>query len=514
MVIKMTIQKAINTTLNNFKNFDRYIHFMKDSTQEEFSHSQIPFFYAVKAFPRALCYLASMIEEPSVRLSLAENIWEEHGNGDARCFHINTFHQYLTAIAGENYVLSHNPWIEEWITSWFEPKDVHVLACQLAAIEYLYAPMSEKLAEHIATLALNNEQCHYAKHAVLDWDHGRDLFEIALYYDDSDNYERTFELFSKAQMQFIAVMNGMVVLTEKEVESIAHDPIAFYYLREDGDVALRALESLEHRDALNIMSICSGGENILRYLQSPKPMNIIALDMNPHQYQLFLDKLKAVQDSDHDAILTESSQGKFERIFKNLRERFTQAERDLFVRTGKISEAKLRFAVQDIFSRKNLSIIFTENAVKYTQKDFADHFCQVFLSDFDAGSFGEQNIRNILAGKSFEYIQKPLAMANKSMTPMIHYVDDANIFDHVNLAKQRMDMIDLSNIGDWVEPSALQSIVQKVYQQLNDGGILIIRKLLGDYDLKQVLTDVGFIAENDEDSCHFYEEVVIGRKHG
>lgn len=510
----MIIQKAIDTTLNNFKKFSRYEQFMQDATQDEFARSQIPFYFAVKAFPRALCYLASMIEEPAVRLSLAENIWEEHGNGDAQLFHINTFHQYLTAIAGKNYELSHNPWIESWIDSWFANKDIHALACQLAAIEYLYAPMSAKLAEHIETLSLHNEQAHYSKHAVLDWDHGRELFEIALHYDHSKDYERTFELFSEAQMQFIGVMNGMAILTEKEVKAIAQDPIAFYYLREDGDVALNALEELTHRETVNIITICSGGENIVRYLQSDKPMNITVLDMNVHQYRLFLDKLQAIQNEDHQAesILTELSQGKFERIFKHLRECFTEEEQNAFAKTGAISKEKLKFAVYDIFSRQNLAVIFTENAVKYTQKDFAEHFYQVFLSNFEPNTFGAQNIQNILAGKPFDYSQQPLKMENKSIMPMIHYVDDATMFDAFEM--QTTDMIDLSNIGDWIDLSILQSLVQRAYHQLNVGGLLIIRKLLGDYNLKQILEKAGFTAVDDDDSSHFYEEVVVGHKHG
>ena len=511
----MMIQKAIDITLNNFKHFDHYAQFMRDSTQEEFSRSQIPFYFAVKAFPRALCYLASMIEEPSVRLSLAENIWEEHGNGDANCFHINTFHQYLTAIAGENYLLSHNPLIEEWITSWFEPKNVHALACQLAAIEYLYAPISEKLAAHIETLSLHNEQGHYSKHAVLDWDHGKDLFEIALHYDDSADYEKTFELFSQAQKQFIAVMNGMVVFTEQEVQAIAQDPIAFYYLREDGDVALRALAQLEDREILNILTICSGGENILRYLQLPQAMNIMALDMNVHQYQLLIDKLAHLQGkTDCSKILTESSQGKFERIFKHLRERFTQSEQIIFRQTGKISEEKLHFAVKDIFSRHNLSVIFTDNAVKYTQKDFAEHFCQVFLSTFETGSFGEQNIRNILSNEPFNYkTASHLLMENKSIVPLIHYVNDVDVFDQMAANDEQVDVIDLSNIGDWVEPEILQALVEKAYQRLNIGGLLIIRKLLGDYDLKNIVKNAGFSAKNEIDSSYFYEEVIVGYKY-
>jgi len=75
----MLYTQAKNITLKNFELFSKYETFMSNSSQEEFSKSQIPFYHAVKAFPRILCYLASMIEDSETRLHIAENIWEEHG---------------------------------------------------------------------------------------------------------------------------------------------------------------------------------------------------------------------------------------------------------------------------------------------------------------------------------------------------------------------------------------------------------------------------------------------------
>lgn len=201
----MLYTQAKNITLKNFELFSKYETFMSNSSQEEFSKSQIPFYYAVKAFPRILCYLASMIEDSETRLHIAENIWEEHGNGVSSNFHINTFHNYLTSIAGLDYTLTNNPWIDQWVDNWFKETDVLSLACKLAAIEYLYAPISDSLSKHIDTLKLYNEQSHYSKHAVLDWEHGREIFEVALKYDNSENKEQAFKLFSEAQKEFIGV---------------------------------------------------------------------------------------------------------------------------------------------------------------------------------------------------------------------------------------------------------------------------------------------------------------------
>lgn len=41
-----------------------------------------------------------------------------------------------------------------------------------------------------------------------------------------------------------------------------------------------------------------------------------------------------------------------------------------------------------------------------------------------------------------------------------------------------------------------------------------MRKLLGDYDLKKTMELAGFKASHEEDTSYFYEETVVGYKHG
>ena len=509
----MIFTKAKDMTLDNFTAFSAYETFMANSSQEEFSRSQIPFYHAVKAFPRILCYLGSMIEDSATRLHIAENIWEEHGNGEPQNFHINTFHNYLTAIAGPDYILANNPWVDEWIANWFKETDVLALSCKLAAIEYLYAPISGALAKHIETLSLHNVQHHYSKHAELDWEHGRELFEVALQYDSSEDKSKAFSLFDAAQKEFISVFNGMILLTQKEVLDIAKDKIAFYYLREDASVSVKALDHLKADAKKNIITICSGGESIMEYLALPESAEIFTLDMNRNQYDLFLEKLTKMGKDDQ--VIDELNIGKFERIFKSIRERFTEEEQREFLLTGFINKDKLRYAINDTFSRNNLAIIFTEDAVKYTKKDFAEHFFTVFTKEFEDDSFGKENIQNILAGVPFDYYSKKhLNLKNKAITPVIEHINNGKIFENISFSDGRKaDLIDLSNIGDWVEPDALRAIINASKQNLNKGGALVMRKLLGDYSLYEEMKAAGLKVSYEEDTGGFYEETVVGYHH-
>lgn len=505
----MLFTKAKDITLKNFQAFNVYETFMKNSSQEEFSRSQIPFYHAVKAFPRVLCYLGSMIEDSETRLHVAENIWEEHGNGVKQNFHINTFHNYLTAIAGSDYILTKNPWIEEWISNWFKETDTLSLACKLAAIEYLYAPISGSLSNHIDTLILNNEQHHYSKHAELDWEHGRELFEVALQYDESDDKNQAFELFDAAQKEFINVFNGMILLTQKEVIDISNESVAFYYIREDTSVSIKSLDHLEKEKHKNIITICSGGESLLDYLSLEESVEIVSLDMNPNQYKLFLNKMTMISD---DKKIEELNVGKFELIFKHIRERFTEQDHKNFILYNYISHDKLRFVINDVFTRNNLSIIFTDSAVKYTKKDFSEHFFKVFTSEFEHGSFGKDNIQNILTGVPFDYYSiNDLKLDNKKIISVIEHLNTGKTIDKITFSNNRKaDLIDLSNIGDWIDSESLKSVIRSAKNALTKDGVLVMRKLLGDYDLKKEVELAGFKAYNEYDSSHFYEEVIVG----
>lgn len=102
--------------INNY-NLEKtvFYKFCQNATREEFLQSQIGFYYAVQAFPQMLCKLASKIETSEIRLKVAENIWEEHGNGKASNFHTQSFMTYLKSLGIKDKKIEHNFFIDQWI---------------------------------------------------------------------------------------------------------------------------------------------------------------------------------------------------------------------------------------------------------------------------------------------------------------------------------------------------------------------------------------------------------------
>lgn len=66
-----------------------------------FKKSQINFYSAVCYFPRPLFMLCARIDSYSKRLSILENIFDEHGNGDVKKSHGETYKQYLINLGTE-----------------------------------------------------------------------------------------------------------------------------------------------------------------------------------------------------------------------------------------------------------------------------------------------------------------------------------------------------------------------------------------------------------------------------
>lgn len=485
----MKAESFINLTKTNFEEFFFYENFMKKSTNEEFLKSQIPFYNAVENFPRAICYLAYLIPNSFDRLKIAENIWEEHGQGDSNRFHTNTFSNFLKSIGNGNYTMFHNPKIDKWINSWFEEKSIYKLSLKLAAIEYMYALISQSIAEHCDRAAIFQD--HYTKHSIIDWSHGYDLLQVALKYN-TETEQETLYRFTQYQKEFINVYKSMVVMTQKDIEEISKEKIAFRFLRENSDITRSNVSLLN-----NVVIIGSGGESLLNICEEDKNLDILVIDMNPNQLHLINDKIK---DYDKASVGT----GKFEKIFEHLRNRFSFNSID-----NRHIHDELKYALDDIFSRENLSGIFGEDAVKYTSKSFSDHFYNVFTSKH-LTAFDEENFSNIFCNTPF-YGNYKSNVSNK-VKFVNRKIDSKEIIDAIisHFSNDDIDVIDLSNIGDWIPLETLIDILKEIYNKMRPEGSLVIRRLLGDYSLVSILEDIGFYVSDRYDS--FYEETVIGFK--
>jgi len=153
---------------------------------ETFRETQTQFFYAVKFFSRPMSALIARIPEGQARLTILQNIIEEHGDLSEAKFHAHTFQVFLQSIGQKE--LDFNK-----ITIWPQVRafnSVLATSCLLDEIEIGIACLGiiERAFAEISALigqaVINNEWVaeaeltHYNLHAALDIKHAADFFDI------------------------------------------------------------------------------------------------------------------------------------------------------------------------------------------------------------------------------------------------------------------------------------------------------------------------------------------------
>lgn len=505
---------AIQHTLGNGWSSHKFHQFLKLSTQSEFLKSQVPFFYAVQSFPRALARLASMIETNEHRLLVIENLSEEHGQGDPAKFHTTSFKTFLTAL-GWNGNLHTNPWVDEWISLILSRESTpSEYAAYLSGIEYAYAPISETITEHLKTLSLSCEQSHYSNHAELDWEHGNELLEVALMIGSDEKSIK--EAFISGQNHFLELYNNIMIPTIEEIKKINNQPVSFYYTREDSKIEYNALDEVvknkNENEAVDILMIASGGEHLIHYLSTVHPLNIDVFDMNQHQIDLCIEKIDKIKTKGVISNFQDGFSGKFEQVFLLLREYLGRRSINqlLSTRNG-LGKKKLKFAMNIIFSNENLSFVFGDKATQYTKQSFSDHFYDVFvnaLKNLDNSNY--DNILNIIKGDDIP-VNTYLAKLFIENNALHNYKFVNSSFENAEITRQ-YDIINVSNIGDWMPLQEYRELLVLLKDKLKPNGQLICRKLLGDYSLLDELTNSGLEPHVFNDLTLFYTETVIGVK--
>merc|ERR1711879_763233 len=160
--------------------------------------------------------------------------------------------------------------------------------------------------------------------------------------------------------------------------------------------------------------------------------------------------------------------------------------------------------------------VFTEDATMYTSASCAEHFVGVLSSlllELDHSPMA----RNIFLGEPLPRpygIESALEAGDQER---VRY-----LCSHVNDFEfpAGYDLIDLSNVGDWLPLQTFREIVDRAVAALAPGGTLILRRLLGDYDIvSDVFHDLYgkdarslCIVRQIEDKTHFYSQTVIAMK--
>lgn len=475
-----------------------YLTFLENASRDELLRSQVPFYYAVEAFPLLLLKLASQIVNEDARYLIVENIWEEHGQGEKNKFHTHTFNSHLTAL-GFNGKHIENPFVTTWINNLFQVDSLSDLFHQLAAIEYMYAVISASIAISLNKIDLLCEQEHYLNHSELDWSHGEDILTSMNF--SGIEFDKT--TFKNAQLNFINLFSKLTVPTLKETIHAKNTLyVNFYHTREAPNVINEVISSFNNKSDIDVLTICSGGESVIHYLAHDCVSTITAFDMNEAQLELCLHKLSPNHKIEHIEV------GRFEYLFELVRNYFINYKGEqLIVQDYAVNHDALNYVIDLVFDNQILSTLFSDEATKYSKKSFSEHFKLAYakmLCDINDKNITNNNSENVILGTNIT--NNYVSICNRDKAAITYLNQSA---ETVLLQSGKFHLIDLSNIGDWMPYIEFQQLIKQAFDKLHNNGRLVLRRLLGDYSLMDLT--VGHIIELYDDTG-FYSETVMIKK--
>jgi S-adenosylmethionine-diacylglycerol 3-amino-3-carboxypropyl transferase len=350
--------------------------------------------------------------------------------------------------------------------------------------------------------------------------------------------------------------------------------LAFSQVREDYNIELRVIDRLIQTQnyPLRILLIASGGCTALSLLTLPEVGEIVAVDANIAQlhlvelrrqallhlplveqldllgtnleisasnrlelYQKITDKLptstrKYWNDRPAEISFGVNRVGRFEGLFRELSARFVEVGLDPIAEPiTAINSKHWRSIFAEVFDRDRLIATFGESAVNYSMdRSFGEHFADVFARALQKYQLTDNYfITQVWRDRYADgidgvplYLQPQAQLAiEKFGTDRLKLYHGIFIDKLLELGTDRpFDLIQFSNISDWMPRHDLNAMVKTAVNFLNPGGALIGRRLNGDHHLVTVMND--WITVDREfshellelDRSYFYREVVVGFK--
>lgn len=464
------------------------------------------FYHFVRVFSKMLARCAADIEDTEHRLHLIGNLMCEHGLPEGQA-HVVTYRQYLQCLAAylgqkpfADADFAHHPddAVQALVRDFEElPASGAERLLWLGGIEYVYAVISHDVAAFLQRIdpALAAQQAHYAIHAELDWEHGWEFVETYLTLARANGQD-----VDEAQMRSVLLQGAHHLVAHMErlmaLEDVSQKPLGFYHSREDTAVEAAVVRRF-FPDAvqLDVLAVCGGGENHIALANDLPHIRFDTdfIDLNPNQLDLARAKFAGVapvfRQPEHDA--------KFEHLFAELR-RYSD----------------LQTGCNIVFHRDNLMAYFGEQAVlgcRAAARDplvFARHFYQAL-----SGRGGHWNSDNILHGTPIQ-----AALQHGNLRAGAFCVWDVAA-EHSPLAEKQYRFIMLSNVPDWVAEDALPQVFRRLGAFSRADTVLLVRKLLSDYDMAALAAAGGWQIRTDaerepalHDATGFYKQTfVLGR---
>jgi len=317
---------------------------------------------------------------------------------------------------------------------------------------------------------------------------------------------------------------------------IMDNKIQFAVVREDPEIIIPIIES---KNIKKILMLASGGCTALSYKSYNPNLDITLFDMNEHQIQLVKDKIVSLKDKNNfnslfnintDNELGLNNCGNFETLFKGLRNfiyDFVISQNELSILFSDEAINKEDFlkalfnhkywkvAFETYFSDTLLVAMFGKDAIQHAPKNSYPSYFQKMIEkglkrdDFKNNYF----LTHILFGKYT--INRPLYLKNipKNMSFNFHL---GFIHDIKNI--NEFDMIDLSNIFDWMNLSDVMKIINLLKSKMKKNSIIVYRQLnnekpISDYFGKEFIFSKDECEQLTQKSRSlFYNKILVGKK--
>ena len=344
--------------------------------------------------------------------------------------------------------------------------------------------------------------------------------------------------------------------------------LAFSQVREDSWVEMQVIKRLASQQDLRILLVASGGCSALSLLSLPSVAYIAAVDLSSAQLHLvelrrqallhlsLVEQLRLIGDNADEtqritlyerlrshlpnATRTHWDQrldqigygvnhvGKFEALFRELVRQCSAYGLDPINNPmAAIHHPQWRELFETVFDRDKLIQTFGFAAVNYSMdRSFGEHFATVFAKALQRFVPTEDYFLTQIWQDSYAtgtdgfppYLQTSNQSAIRQLGAdrlHLHQGEFAEVM--MQLAKlEKFDLIQFSNLSDWMPLSDLHTLLAQAVQCLKPGGALIGRRLNGDHHLSAVMSHHVAIAPSlsaqllSSDRSFFYQEVVVG----
>jgi pyrroloquinoline-quinone synthase len=189
-IVRCTTLSEAVLMVNNAYDFHRHPYFIwmqaPSTSRSQFLCTQLPICFAIESFSQSLAAVLARTPVLERRLSVMENVAEEHGHGNLLNSHKYTFRQFLRALGATPEdleipcpasVLAFN----HSLLGYCLTQSSEAGAAALGMLEHLYSSVSGMIARTIneRAWAAPGSQSHYTVHEELDVEHARELLTLA-----------------------------------------------------------------------------------------------------------------------------------------------------------------------------------------------------------------------------------------------------------------------------------------------------------------------------------------------